>query len=125
MHELACIKHNFMSIRQLLQKWYIIYMEDNHSVILDKYPSNRLFRRIQMTSNRMFSLTLKPTMKIKIAQAIYESKCVHSDTAFKEEGEEGSVHNSKKEEDNDAKLKETFQSEVRMIPRCGVLYLGI
>jgi hypothetical protein len=35
-----------------------------------------------MTRNIMFPLTLKPTMKRKIMQAIYEAKYVHSDTAF-------------------------------------------
>jgi hypothetical protein len=57
------LKHNLMSTGQLLQKGYIIYMEDNHCVIMDKYPSNQLIAKIQMTSNKMFPLTLKPTKK--------------------------------------------------------------
>jgi hypothetical protein len=36
------LKHNLMSTRQLLQKGYIIYMEDNHCVIMDKCPTNQL-----------------------------------------------------------------------------------
>ena len=34
----SVLKHNLMSTWQLLQKGYIIYMEDNHSVIMDRYP---------------------------------------------------------------------------------------
>jgi len=112
------LKHNLMSTGQLLQKGYRIYMEDNHYVILDRYPSNQLITRIQMTCNRVFPLTLKPTIKRKIMQVIYEEKYVHSSTAFKAKSEEVSVHcskeekgsacSSKKEEDNDAKLQVTF-----------------
>jgi hypothetical protein len=85
------LKHNLMSTGQLLQKGYRIYMEDNHCVILDRYPSNQLIARIQMTSNIMFPLTLKPTMKRKTMQVVYDTKDVQSDTAFKEESEEVSV----------------------------------
>jgi len=81
------LKHNLMSTRQLLQKGYRIYMEDNHCVIMDRYPSNQLIARIQMTSNIMFTLTLKPTMKRQTMQGFYEEKYVHSDTAFKEKSE--------------------------------------
>jgi len=61
----SILKHNLMSMRHLLQKRYRIYMEDNHCVILDRYPSNRLITRIHMTINRMFPLTLNPMMKRK------------------------------------------------------------
>jgi hypothetical protein len=40
------LKHNLMSTRQLLQKGYRIYMEDNQYVILDRYPNNQLITRI-------------------------------------------------------------------------------
>jgi hypothetical protein len=83
----AGLKHNLMSTLQLLQKGYRIYMEDNHCVILEKYPSNQLITRIQMTSNKMFSLTLKPTMKRKKMQVVYEAKDEHSGIVFKEESE--------------------------------------
>jgi hypothetical protein len=49
----------------MLQKGYRIHMENNHYVILDRYPSNRIITRIHMTINRMFPLTLNPTMKRK------------------------------------------------------------
>ena len=34
------LKHNFLSIGQLIQKGYRVYMEDDHCVIKDKRPSN-------------------------------------------------------------------------------------
>jgi len=58
-------------------------MEDNHYVILDRYPSNQPITRIYMKSNKMFPLTLKPSMKRKKMKPIYGAKCVHSDIAFK------------------------------------------
>ena len=50
------LKHNFLSIGQLIQKGYIVYMEDNHCVIKDVRPSNQLIARVPMTSNRLFPL---------------------------------------------------------------------
>ena len=40
------LMNNLMRTRQLLHKWYRIYMEDNQCVIMDKYPRNQLFARI-------------------------------------------------------------------------------
>ena len=40
------LKHNMMSIGQFLQKGYILYMEDNHYVIMDICPRNQLVVRI-------------------------------------------------------------------------------
>ena len=57
------LKHNLMSTIKLLQKGYLIYMEYNHCVIMEKYPSNQLIARIQITRNKMFPLTLNLTMK--------------------------------------------------------------
>jgi len=70
------LKHNLMSTGQLLQKGYRIYMEDNHYVILDKYPRNQLIARIHMTSNTLFPLTLKPPMKRKTTQVVSKEKYV-------------------------------------------------
>ena len=60
-------------------------MEDNHYVILERYPSNQIITRIQMTSNRMFPLTLNLAMKRKKVQDVYEAKDVHSEITFKVE----------------------------------------
>ena len=40
------LKHNLLSIGQLIQKGYIFYMEDNHYVIKGKRPSNQLIANV-------------------------------------------------------------------------------
>ena len=97
------LKHNLMSTGQLLQKRCIIYMEDNHCVIMDRYPSNQLIARIHMTSNRMFPLTLKPSKKKNTTQIVDKGKSVQLDTPFTTESvcssnEEKSARSIKKGE---------------------------
>jgi hypothetical protein len=72
------LKHNFMSRRQLLQKGYIIYMEYNHCVIIDKCPSIQLIENIQMTSNKMFPLTSKLVKKKNTSLSIGKGKDTQS-----------------------------------------------
>jgi hypothetical protein len=76
------MKNILMSTGQLLQKEYKIYMEDNHCVIMDKYPTNQLIARIEMTSNIMFPLTLKSAKKKNTVLAISKEKYVRLETAF-------------------------------------------
>ena len=57
------LKHNLLSIRQLLQKGYIVYMEYYHCVIKDKRPSDQLIEKVPMTSNRLFPLRIVPNIK--------------------------------------------------------------
>jgi hypothetical protein len=76
------LKHNLMSIGQLLRKGCRIYMKDNHCAIIDRYSSNQLTARIQMTSNKMFPLTLKPTKNKNTTQAIGKEKGAQLDIAF-------------------------------------------
>ena len=78
----SSLKHNLMSIGQLLQKGYRIYMEDNHCVIMDKSPRNLLIAKIHMTNKRMFPLTLNPTKKKNTTPTIDIIKSVQLDTAF-------------------------------------------
>jgi hypothetical protein len=84
------LKHNMMSIRKLLQKGYIIHMEDNHCVRMDKYPSNILIAKIQMTSNMMLPFTLQPSKKKNTTQTVGKGKSAQSDTAFTVERERSS-----------------------------------
>ena len=79
------LKHNLMSIGQLLHKEYRIYKEDNHYVILDKKASNFLIVKIKMTRNRMFPLKLKPVLKGKETQENFEVKTARSVTGLKGE----------------------------------------
>ena len=50
------LKHNLMSIGQLIQKHYKVYIEDNHCVIKEKRPSNQLIEKVPMTINHLFPL---------------------------------------------------------------------
>ncbi|KAH9330804.1 hypothetical protein KI387_002912, partial [Taxus chinensis] len=77
------LKQNLMNIGQLIQKGYRVYMENNECVILDKLPSNMLIAKVQMTTNCMFPLKIRPAMKGKTAQAIHETHTVNSGEAFK------------------------------------------
>jgi hypothetical protein len=57
------LDNTLMNRGQLLQKGYRLYMEDNHCVIMDKFLSNLLIVKNEMTSNKCVPLTLKPTTK--------------------------------------------------------------
>ena len=45
------MKHNLMSVGQLIQKGYKVLMENDKCVIHEKDGSNRLLTTIQMTKN--------------------------------------------------------------------------
>jgi hypothetical protein len=94
-------------------------MEDNNCVIMDTNQSNQLIARIQMTSNKMFPLTLKPSKKKNTTQVVYDTNDAQSNTAFKEESEaisarssKVSVHNFKEKGENGVEMQTTFQYEV-------------
>ena len=59
------LKHNLLSIGQMIHKGYIVYIEDDHCVIKDKRPSNQLIEKVPMTSNHLFPLRIVPNMKGK------------------------------------------------------------
>jgi hypothetical protein len=114
---LSGMKHHLMSTGQLLQKGYKIYMEDNHYVIMDKCPSNLVIAKIQMTSNRMFPLTLKLSKKKNTTPIVDKGKSAQLDIAFTTESahstnEENNARGIKKGE-NGTEMKETFQYEIR------------
>ena len=58
-------KHNFLSIGQLIQKGYRVYMEDNNCVIKNSHPSNQLIEKVPMTRNCLFPFRIMPDMKGK------------------------------------------------------------
>ena len=68
-------------------------MDDNHCVIMDKFPRNKLNARIHMTSNKMFPLTLKVSNKKNTTLVFGKEKGVQLDTSFTTE----SAHNSNEE----------------------------
>ena len=94
-------KHNFLSIGQLIQKGYRIYIEDDHCVIKDKPPSNRLIAKATMTRNRLFPLRIVPDIKGKTKKG----------AAFKVESEE-TVELLNKRENCSANLQAAFQTKV-------------
>ena len=95
------LKHNLLSIGQLLQKGYRVYMEDEHCVIKDKRPSDQLIAKVLMTSDRLFPLRIIPDMKGK----------TNTGVAFKAESKEVEKHFDKKENDS-IDFQATFQTKV-------------
>ena len=91
------LKHNFLSIGQLIQKAYRVYMEDNHCVIKEIRPRNQLIAKVPMTSNCLFPLRITPENSI---------------ATFKEQSKEVVVHHDKKENDNVENLA-AFQTDVQ------------
>ena len=96
------MKHNLLSIGQLIQKRYILHIEDDHCVIKDKCPSNQLIAKVPMTSNRLFPLRIVPNMKGR----------TNTGATFKVESEETIELLDKKENDS-ANLQVAFQTEVQ------------
>ena len=59
------MKHNFLSIGQLIKKGYRVYIEDNHCVITDKCPSNQLIGKVPMIRNSLFTFRIITDIKAK------------------------------------------------------------
>ena len=57
------MKHNLLSIGQLILKGYRVYLEDNHRVIKDIQPRNQLIAKVPVTSNHLFPLRIVQDMK--------------------------------------------------------------
>jgi hypothetical protein len=57
-----------MSIGKLLQKGYRIFFKNKQCTILDKFPSNQLIDKVQISSNIMFPLRLRPDLKVDLSQ---------------------------------------------------------
>ena len=57
------MKHNLLSIGQLIHKGYRFYMEDNHYAIKDIRPSNRLIEKVPMINYCLFPLRIVTDMK--------------------------------------------------------------
>ena len=59
------LKHNLLSIGQLIQKGYRVYIEDDHCVIKDKRSSDQLITKVLMTRTHLFTLRIVPNIKGK------------------------------------------------------------
>ncbi len=53
------MKHNLMSVGQLIQNGYKVLIENDKFFIHEKDGSNRLFAVVQMTKNWMFPLRIE------------------------------------------------------------------
>ena len=53
------MKHNLMSIGQLIQNGYKVLMENDRCIIQEKDGSKNLLAAVQMTKNRMFPLKIE------------------------------------------------------------------
>eukprot|EP00253_Pinus_taeda_P017123 PITA_17123 len=63
------LKHNIISIVQLMQKGYNVFFKNAMRTILDRSPSKQLIAKVQMTNNRMFHLNIRLNLKEEGAQA--------------------------------------------------------
>ena len=63
------MKHNLMSIGQLIQNGYKVLMENDRCVIQEKDGSKNLLAAVQMTKNRMFPLRIKTCFSSQVGAA--------------------------------------------------------
>ena len=96
------LKHNLLTIGQLIHKGYRLYMEDNHYVIKDLHPRNQLIEKVPMTSNHLFPLRIIPDMKGK----------TNTRAAFKVEIKE-TVDPLNKKVNDSADFQAEFQTEAQ------------
>ena len=87
-----------MSIGQLLEKGYRVYMEDSHCLIKDICSINQLTTKVPMKRNHLFPLRISPNMKGK----------ENSRATFKEKSKEARKQCDKEEKEKE--LQATFQS---------------
>ena len=57
------LKHNLISIGQLMQMGYNVFFKNDVCTILDRPPSGQLIANIQMTNNRIFPLKIRSDLK--------------------------------------------------------------
>ena len=96
------LKHNLLSIGQLIQKGYRVYIEDNHFVIKDKRPSIQMIEKMPMERNCLFPLRIVPDIKGK----------KNTGFAFKAESKE-TVELLDKKENCNANLQAAFPTKVQ------------
>ena len=101
LYYIEVIKRILLSIGQLIQKGYRVYMEDNQYAIKDVCPSNQMIEKVPMTINNLFSLRIMPSMKEK----------ENTGAAFKVESKEAD-NPCNKEEIEITEIQVAFQPEV-------------
>ena len=69
------MKHNLMSVGQLIQNGYKVLMQTNKCVIYWKDESNRLLVAVQMTKNQMFPLRIETCFSSQVSTAPPKHAC--------------------------------------------------
>ena len=62
------LKHNLMSIGQLIKKGYTISFKNWVCTILDNFLINKLISKVQMTNDRVFLLNINLNLNVEKAQ---------------------------------------------------------
>ena len=70
------MKHNLMSVGQLIQNGYKVLMENDKCVIHEKDGSNRLLAIVQMTKNWMFPLRIETCFSSQINATPPKHACI-------------------------------------------------
>ena len=60
------LKHNLLSIGQLIQKGYNVFFKDDVCTIMDKPPCRQLIAKVHMTNNRIFPLKMRLDLRKKV-----------------------------------------------------------
>ena len=69
------MKHNLMSVGQLIQNRYKVLMENDKRVIHNNDGSNRLLAVVQMTKNQMFPLRIETCFSSQVSVAPSKHAC--------------------------------------------------
>ena len=70
------MKHNLMSVGQVIQNGYKVLTENDKCVIHEKDGSNRLLAAIQMTKNQMFPLRIDTCFSSQVNVAPPKHACI-------------------------------------------------
>ena len=73
------MKCNLLSIRQLVQKGYNVFFEDDVCTIMDKPPSKQCIAEVKMTRNRMFPLRMRADLKNEEKIAAVAKEAIQSE----------------------------------------------
>ena len=79
------MKHNFISVGQLIQNGYKVLMENDKCVIHERDGSKKLLAEVQMTKNRMFLLRIETCFSSQVSDAPPKHACtiVHQQSALR------------------------------------------
>ena len=69
------MKHNLMSVEQLIKNGYKMLMETDKCVIHEKDGSNRLLVAVQMTQNQMSPLRIETCFSSQVSVAPPKNAC--------------------------------------------------